>query len=94
MKMDYKKYIDLGFKRYDLNCSVEFNQTGYRGFSLEIDVNDKLRICATSGNLDKPKLYIKRRDKDTYHIIDISCEAVVDLLSKNNYTEENFTLAC
>lgn len=92
--MDYKKYIDLGFKRYDLNCGVEFNQTGYKGFSLEIDVNDKLRICATSGELDKPKLCIKKRDKDTYHIIHITSEAVLDLLSKNNYTEDNITRAC
>ena len=92
--MNYKKYIELGFKRYDLNCSVEFNQTGYRGFSLEIDVNDKLRICVTSGDLDKPKLYIKKRNKDTYHIIDISFEVVLDLLSKDNYEEENFNKAC
>lgn len=92
--MDYKKYIDLGFKRHDLDDQVEFNQTGYKGFSLEIDVNDKLRICVTSGNLDKPKLYIKKMDKDTYHIIDITSEAVLDLLSKNNYTEDNFTRSC
>lgn len=92
--MNYKKYIELGFERYDLNCSVEFDQTGYRGFSLEKDVNDKLLICVTNGELDKPKLYIRKRNKDTYHIIDISCEAVLDLLSKDNYVEENFTKSC
>lgn len=92
--MDYKKYIELGFERYDLNCSIEFSQTGYRGFSLEIDVNDRIRIIATSGNLDKPKLYIKKRDKDAYHIIDITGEIVMDLLKENSYVKDDFMRAC
>lgn len=92
--MDYKKYIDLGFKRHDSNDQVEFNQTGYRGFSLEKIISEKISICATSGKLDKPKLYIKKRNQDTYHIMDISCEVVIDLLCKNNYTEDDFMRAC
>ena len=92
--MDYKKYIDLGFKRYDLDDKVEFNQTGYRGFSLEKIINEKISICATSGNLDKPKLYIKKRNRDTYHIISITDDIIIDLLNENNYTEDNFTRAC
>ncbi len=27
--MEYQKYIDLGFERTDLNCSVEFKQKLY-----------------------------------------------------------------
>jgi hypothetical protein len=27
IKMDYKKYIELGFTRTDMNDQVEFNQT-------------------------------------------------------------------
>ena len=92
--MDYKKYIDLGFKRYDLDDQVEFNQTGYMGFSLEKIINEKISICATSGNLDKPKLYIKKRNRDTYHIISITDDIIIDLLNENNYTEDNFTRAC
>ena len=92
--MDYKKYIDLGFKRYDLDDQVEFNQTGYRGFSLEKIISEKISICATSGNLDKPKLYIKKRNRDTYHIISITDDIIIDLLKENNYTEDNFTRAC
>lgn len=92
--MDYKKYINLGFKRYDLDDQVEFNQTGYRGFSLEKIISEKISICATSGNLDKPKLYIKKRNQDTYHIIDIIDDIVIDLLNENDYIEDNFTRAC
>lgn len=92
--MNYSKYIELGFKRHDMNCSVEKKQTGYGGFSLEIDVNEKLAICATSGNLDKPKLYIKKRNKDEFHIIDITDEIVIDLLCKKNNCEGYCTQAC
>jgi len=80
--MDYQKYIDLGFKRIDTNCIVEFNQTGYYGFALEKKVNKKQTVCVSSGELDKPKLYIKKRYSETYHIIPISTETVVDLFSK------------
>ena len=92
--MNYSKYIELGFKRHELNCSVEKKQTGYGGFSLEIDVNKKISICATSGNLDKPKLYIRKRNKDEFHIIDITDEIVIDLLYKKNNYEDDYTQAC
>jgi hypothetical protein len=32
--MKYKEYINLGFKRTDMSCSVEFEETGYYGFAL------------------------------------------------------------
>lgn len=94
--MKYIEYINLGFERYDLNDSVEFNETGYGGFSLERVINDKLSICVTSGNLDRPKLYIKKRGQVVYHIVSIPVEAVVDLLHNGvEYKfEDNVTLAC
>jgi hypothetical protein len=79
--MEYQKYIDLGFERFDLNCNVEFKQTGYRGFSLEKKINKKQLVCVSSGELDKPKLYIKKRNSETYHIVPISVEAVIELFS-------------
>ena len=81
--MEYQKYIDLGFERTDMSCNVEFKQTGYHGFALEKKVNKKQMVCVTSGELDKPKLYIKKRNSETYHIIPISVEAVIDLFSKS-----------
>lgn len=89
--MKYKEYIELGFKRHDLNDNVEFNNTGYYGFSLEKIVNKKLSICVSCGELDKPKLYIKKRGKIYYNIILITPEIVKDLLYKKQNTDyENF----
>jgi hypothetical protein len=65
--MKYKEYINLGFKRTDMSCSVEFEETGYHGFAL-------------TKKLQNPKLFIKKRNGETYHIIPISTEAVIDLL--------------
>jgi len=76
----YKRYIDLGFKRTDLSDNVEFRQTGYYGFTLEKKVNKKLSIAVCSGELDLPKLYIKKRYSETYHIMKIDFETVEDLL--------------
>ena len=91
--MEYQKYIDLGFERTDMSCQVEFKQTGYYGFSLEKKLNDKIMVCVTSGELDKPKLYIKKRNSETYHIIPISTEAVIDLFSKSENIDY-MTTAC
>lgn len=79
--MNYQDYIDLGFKRYDMNDAVEERQTGYGGFSLEKVVFSNVSIGVCSGELDKPKMYIKKRDSETNHIIQITPEAVKDLLS-------------
>lgn len=80
--MKYQEYIDLGFKRIEMNDNVEFKQTGYSGFCLEKKVNKKLSISVCSGDLDKPKLYVKKQNSDTYHIIPISFDIVKDLLFK------------
>ena len=85
--MEYQEYINLGFKRCDLICSVEFRQTGYGGFVLSKEINKKQSIEVTSGELDKPKLYIKKKDSDTYHIIPITPDAVIDLLEKGGKDE-------
>jgi hypothetical protein len=81
--MEYHEYVRLGFKRHDLSCSVEFRQTGYYGFALSKKINKRQSIEVTSGELDKPKLYIKKKDNDTYHIIPITPDAVIDLLEKD-----------
>lgn len=92
--MTYKEYIDLGFERGDMNDAVEFNETGYHGFYLSKKVNKKLMIEVSSGELDKPKLFIKKRNSDTYHIIVINDEMVRDLLHKKSDKEYEFASAC
>lgn len=84
--MHYQKYIELGFKRIDTNCYVEFEQTGYYGFALEKNINKRQMVCVDSGNLDKPRLYIRKRNNETYHIIPITPEAVIDLFTKQDNT--------
>ena len=85
--MEYQEYVRLGFKRHDLDCLVEFKQTGYYGFSLSKKINKRQLIVVTSGELDKPKLYIKKKDSDTYHIIPITPDAVIDLVKKGGKDE-------
>ena len=77
--MDYQNYIDLGFERTEMNDSVEFKQTGYPGFSLQKKLNDKISISVSSGELNEPRLYIKKSQKETFHILKITPECCVDL---------------
>jgi len=81
--MEYQKYMDLGFERSEMNDSVEYKQTGYHGYALEKKINKRQSVCVSSGELDKPKLYIKKRNSDTYHIIPITPEVVVDLFTQS-----------
>lgn len=93
--MDYQKYIDLGFKRTEMRCNVEFKRTGYDGFALEKELNDRVMVCTVSGELDKPKLYIKKRNGESYHIYNISAEAVIDLFIENQTQNiEDIFVAC
>ena len=82
--MEYKKYIDLGFKRINMHDSVEYKQTGYPGFTLTKEINSIISVEVSSGELDKPKMYIKKRNSETCHIIPITSETVVDLLSETS----------
>ena len=77
--MTYSQYINLGFTRHEMNDQIEFNQTGYTGYSLSAEIDNKLSVCVSSGELDRPKLYIKKPDGDSYHILLITPEMVRDL---------------
>jgi hypothetical protein len=79
--MIYKDYIDLGFKRTDLDCSVEFKQTGYGGFVLSKKLNKLASIEVCNGEFDKPKLFINKDNASSYILI-IKPEEVVRLLKK------------
>lgn len=80
--MNYEKYTSLGFKRIELNDTVEFKQTGYHGFVLTKKISKNVCIEVCSGGLDKPKLYIKKNNSDTNYILNLTPEMVVDLLTK------------
>ena len=87
--MKYKEYIDLGFERTDMEDQVEFKETGYYGFSLEKVLSDRVRLGVSSGELDKPKLYIKKSSGCTNHIIYLTGEMVKDLLAEPEPVKSN-----
>jgi hypothetical protein len=77
--MNYKDYISFGFDRKDMIDSVEFEKLGYYGYCLTKKLSESVSIEVYSFELDKPKLYIKKRNSDTYHIIQIPCDAIPGL---------------
>jgi hypothetical protein len=78
--MTYQNYIDLGFKRIETKDAHVFRETGYYGYILTKDITDKITIELSFGELNKPKMYIKKRNSETCHIYDITCECVKDLI--------------
>ena len=81
--MTYKDYINLGFRRTELNCKATELETGYGGFALTKNINENLMIEVCGDELKSPKLYIRKGDGDSYHIFKITPEAVKDLLNNN-----------
>jgi len=79
--MDYQHYINLGFEREDFNDNVQFKQTGYHGFVLSKDLNERISVQVCYPELSKPKMYLKKRDGETFHIINLTCDMVMDLFT-------------
>ena len=79
--MNYQEYIDLGFKRTDINDTVVQNNTGYSGFYLSKILTDRITLETYWNELKAPKMYIKKLHSDTCHILDITPEIVEDLCS-------------
>jgi hypothetical protein len=83
--MEYSKYIELGFERIDMNDSFEQKKTGYSGYSLNKQITDRILIEVYWSELETPKMYIKKLNSETCHIINITPEMVVDLCSEKSY---------
>lgn len=64
--MDYKEYMKLDFLRTDMCDQVVFNQTGYSGYYLSKEINDRLSVCVYHDELDKPRLYVTGSDKSLF----------------------------
>ena len=79
--MKYDEYLELGFKRTDLDDDIEYQETGYYGFCLQKKINKKLSICVDSGSLHSPRLYIKKNDRNT--VIEISPQIVRNLIEQH-----------
>lgn len=57
--MTYQDYIQLGFKRINLDDEVHFNSTGNKLFCLQFKVNKHLIVEAEIG--EDPTLYYKNQ---------------------------------
>lgn len=79
--MNYSDYIDLGFERHDFNDNVVFKETGYSGYYLEKEINNRMSILAVFGKLDKPRLYIQKGNSDNQHIIQLTSDMVRDMFA-------------
>lgn len=80
--MHYNKYIELGFERIDLNDNVEFKQTGYHGFTLEIQLTKNVSISVNSGELDNPKMFIRKDNSENNFIINLEEDQIREILQK------------
>lgn len=80
--MTYKRYIELGFIRVDMNDGVEHDSTGYFGFYLTKNKGKNLTVVAYAGELDSPKMCITKRESCEAHYIKITPEMVEDLFQK------------
>ena len=80
--MNYKEYIDLGFKRTDQHDSICFKESGYYGFFLYYNLNKKTSIEVDWSELNKPKLYVKKPNSIQFYISEITDEQIKQLLKK------------
>lgn len=78
--MKYQEYIDLGFERIEMNCSIELKRTGYYGFVLAKKLNPSCCIEVVSGELNEPKLYINKDKGVSCHILPLNKEQILELL--------------
>ena len=79
--MKYSEYIELGFERIEMNDSVEQKNNGYGGFFLSKRLTDRITLEAYWNELQVPKMYIKKQNSETCHILNITPEIVKDLVS-------------
>lgn len=83
--MKYKDYIELGFGRIDLDCNVEFDESGYGGFALSKAIAQNVVIEAVNGELDKPKIFILLESRNAI-VVHTTCEDVRNIVEKLNTT--------
>jgi hypothetical protein len=66
--MDYKKYIELGFKRTDLDDLVD-SLTGYNSFLLRKEIREYLCIIVLSGTLNVAELVAYNGEPEEFALI-------------------------
>lgn len=82
--MRYQEYIDMGFERYNLNCSVEKAATGYGGYQLTYSLTNTACIVVVYPELDKQRLHLDTGEElySRNVIVDITQDIMLDLIAK------------
>jgi hypothetical protein len=60
--MKYIDYINRGFERCELNDTVQYEETGYKGFYLVKKITKKVTVEVGDSELDNPVLYIEQKE--------------------------------
>lgn len=83
--MNYQDYIGLGFEPTNQDSQGEFNESGFVGFSLVKKIDKNVAIMASSGELDKPKIFILLESRNAI-VVHTTCEDVQNIVKKLNAT--------
>lgn len=60
--MKYIDYINIGFERCESNDTVQYEETGYKGYYLVKKITPKVTVEVWDSNLDNPVLYIEQKE--------------------------------
>lgn len=86
--MNYKDYIDLGFERIDTYDKVQFERTGNESFILVKKLNKKASIEVWCDELNKPKLYIDKKNGELpSYSLDLRIYQLKELLGLGNKSD-------
>ena len=75
--MKYIDYINRGFERCEMNDTVQYEETGYKGYYLKKKMTKKVTVQVWDSELDKPKLYIKEKTGD-FIVLPLTVEMVMN----------------
>ena len=79
--MKYIDYINRGFERCEMNDTVQYEETGYKGYYLKKKLTKKVTVQVWDSELDKPKLYIKEKTGD-FIVLPLTGEMVMNWFEK------------
>lgn len=60
--MRYIDYINIGFERCESNDTVQYEETGYKGYYLVKKLTKNVTVEVSDLELDKPNLYIEQKE--------------------------------
>ena len=80
--MKYIDYINMGFERIELNDTVQFEETGYKGYYLIKNLTKKVTIQVWDSELNNPMLHIEPKE-GKFISFPLTPELVMNWFEKN-----------